>query len=383
MKEARACTAGIVLLAGASVWADVLHVPERYPNIQTAINFAVDGDEIVIADGVYTGPSNKNLDCLGLAITIRSKNGPETCIIDCEGDGRAFRFFRGEAADTVISEITLRGGNPGQSGGAIVLQGSYPTIEFCVFKENQGANGGAIYVGGPAVISKCCFERNVADGIGGAIEIDTTAIIADCSFIENTSAGAGGALAASNGSPRIERCVFTENSAASAGGCLLGSAASGTLANCLFHDNTATYASAVSANSAGWTLRNNTITANTSSSGRGAIHFSASAMMFNCIVYGNSDEEIVVDNGSPSITYCLVEGNWAGSHNIDADPLFVIGPKGGFYLSNTKTGHDAKSPCINAGYGNAVDYGLNKLTNRIDGKTDRKTADMGYHYPKR
>jgi len=64
-----------------------------YPTIQAAIDAASDYDVVVVADGNYTGEGNKNLDFGGKAITLRSQNGPEKCIIDCEGNGRGFYFY--------------------------------------------------------------------------------------------------------------------------------------------------------------------------------------------------------------------------------------------------------------------------------------------------
>jgi len=80
-----------------------IKVPKDYPNIQTAINFAEDGDTVIVDDGVWTGPNNKNLDFLGLAITVRSKNGPDNCIIDCEGEGRGFWFHENETEASVLN----------------------------------------------------------------------------------------------------------------------------------------------------------------------------------------------------------------------------------------------------------------------------------------
>ncbi|MHC4721561.1 MAG: InlB B-repeat-containing protein, partial [Planctomycetota bacterium] len=50
------------------------------------------GDIVVVGDGVYTGPGNRDLDFHGKLITVRSEVGPDECIIDCQGAGRAFVF---------------------------------------------------------------------------------------------------------------------------------------------------------------------------------------------------------------------------------------------------------------------------------------------------
>ena len=73
------------VLAGSAT-ADVIHVPGDFATIQDAIDAAVDGDEIIVADGTYTGPGNHDLDFGGGAIVLRSANGPEACILDMGAD---------------------------------------------------------------------------------------------------------------------------------------------------------------------------------------------------------------------------------------------------------------------------------------------------------
>jgi hypothetical protein len=90
------------------VTADTIRVPADYPNIQEAIDAAADGDEVLVADGAYTGYGNEQLLVYGKAITVRSENGPEHCIIDGEGVALAgFYLTYGEGPDTVIDGFTL------------------------------------------------------------------------------------------------------------------------------------------------------------------------------------------------------------------------------------------------------------------------------------
>src|ERR1700692_1104960 len=75
--------AGLLLLcAPALSHSTTRNVPAAYPNIQSAINAAVNGDTVLVSNGVYSGHGNVNLNPLGKAIIIRSASGPGSCTID-------------------------------------------------------------------------------------------------------------------------------------------------------------------------------------------------------------------------------------------------------------------------------------------------------------
>jgi len=58
----RCARAALVCVIGLTNAADAgtLTVPGNFPTIRAAVNAAVNGDEIVIADGVYNGVNNSN-----------------------------------------------------------------------------------------------------------------------------------------------------------------------------------------------------------------------------------------------------------------------------------------------------------------------------------
>jgi hypothetical protein len=102
---------------------------DPFPTIQQGIDHASTGDTVLVADGTFTGEGNKNLDFKGKAITVVSQNGPEKCVIDCEGEGRGFSFHSGEGSDSVLSGFTIKNGNRQRAGG-ISCENSSPEIDF-------------------------------------------------------------------------------------------------------------------------------------------------------------------------------------------------------------------------------------------------------------
>ncbi len=87
-----------------------------FPTIRQAIAAAVNGDTLLLTDGVFTGMDNRDLDYGGRAICVRSQSGnPEACVIECEGRtsgsvARGFVFASGEGPDSRLEGVTVRNG---------------------------------------------------------------------------------------------------------------------------------------------------------------------------------------------------------------------------------------------------------------------------------
>ncbi|MFH1755225.1 MAG: right-handed parallel beta-helix repeat-containing protein [Candidatus Latescibacterota bacterium] len=116
--------------------------------IQDAINEAAAGDTIYLADGVFAGEGNKNLDPNGKNLVIMPAPGASP-IIDCQDSGRAFYIHNGEGSAMFIKGLCLTGGNPpggtGSKGGAILIEDASPTVAENFIYENQAYFGAGMY----------------------------------------------------------------------------------------------------------------------------------------------------------------------------------------------------------------------------------------------
>ncbi len=304
-----------------------------FDSIQEAIDMAGGGVTIIIADGVYTGKGNKNIDFKGKAITVIGENGAENTIIDCENDGRGFYFHRNEGPNSRLQEVTIRNG--GSSCAGILCEGSSPTIVSCILTNNSGGADGGIF---------CDNGSNP--------------VISDCSFIGNSGLFSSGVRCDDNSSPTITNCTFTACSGATVLFFEHGSNSSATVNNCLFWDNNVNVVITAETSCDGVTIgnciindnnsraincsgspviTNCTIINNTDIGQKGAIQCESGGnpAISNCIFRSNTPEEIYIDgSGAPVITYSNVQGGWEGKGNIDVDPLFVDPCDGDYHLKS-------------------------------------------------
>lgn len=155
---------GIALVA-APVEGAIIHIPGDFSTIQQGIDASVDGDTVLIADGRYTGPGNRDIDFGGRAILITSEHGPEKTGIDCERQGRGFVFHSGEGPGSILRGLTIRKGKVPLIGAGILCLYSSPTIEECIITLNETEHGAGIFVGyGSPTITRNWIEANLSTG---------------------------------------------------------------------------------------------------------------------------------------------------------------------------------------------------------------------------
>jgi len=195
-------------LDGANIYVDVTNTSgvedgsqnHPYNTIQEGLDAADNGDTVVVADGNYSGTGNKNLDFKGKAIYLKSKNGPESCVIDCEHNGRGFYFHSGEGHDSVVHGFTIQRGAGWEStlsGAAICCSGASPTIIGNIM-QNAVSNDDPY------------LQYYVTHG-GGVYCSSSSAIIQGNIICNNQAGGSGGGIYCSSGSPIIIENTISNN----------------------------------------------------------------------------------------------------------------------------------------------------------------------------
>ncbi len=317
--------------AGNDVWDglapewDGEHGPKK--TIQAGIDAAIHGDTVTVADGIYTGTQNKNLDFAGKAITVRSENGPTNCTIDCQNAGRGFSFTSGEIPNSIVEGLTIKNGHA-DYGGGMYCYGSSPTIRDCVITSNRATDhGGGIYceAASDPIIESCTISHNESTDDGGGVYCNDgcSLLITDCLIDSNRvtyASSAGGGLYVGSSNITVSNSIIGNNRAivgsSDAGGifcdnCFLD------MTNCLITGNEAAgEAGGIFCVETDGIISNSIIKGNRAGvEGGGIIAGLGTLVIANCIVqdnigcYGGGINSMVFDNSI--FINCTITGNQA------------------------------------------------------------------------
>lgn len=278
--------------------------------IQKAVNAAQNADTILLAEGTYTGPGNRDIDFLGKAITVQSENGPETCIIDCQGTElnrrRGFIFQSGETLESILSDITIMNGyaptkliepqgiEVSQDGGGIYCVNSSPVIRNCRFFNNRAALD---YIQAGLI----CHS-----GTGGAIACEYSDVLLQNCIFENNYSSGGGAVSGFQSTIEITNCLFVNNHADLHGRALNTIDSYCTVKYCTFYENS---------NVSGWP--HSAIAATTFDGIEPCTVDIHNSILWEAKAVWNDDDSII------EVTYSNIKGGYPGEGNVDEYPRFV------------------------------------------------------------
>ncbi len=238
--------------------------------------------------------------------------------------------------------------------------------------------------------------RIMHNGSRGIYSSDATLDLSSCTILDNhAGSDYGGGMYLDGGTASVSNTLIRDNTSGEDGGgisCSYGAVLS--LANCVFAGNSAGRdAGALTAHyDCIVDMMNCTFTGNSASRYGGAVSmlFDCSMTGMDCIFWNNTPDEIfLAQSPDATLVHSVVQGGYSGEGNIDADPLFVSGPAGDFYLSQTAAGQAENSPCLDAGSVPAFEacFGMSHgtvcmddLTTRSDDITDSGLVDIGFHY---
>ncbi len=328
-----------------------LDVPGSYSTIQAAIDAACSGDTILVADGKYTGPGNReillNPDGGNRDLVIMSVGGASVCTLDVAGSAvdpaRGFRVSDGESSATVIQGFTILNGYTDYGAGIYISGGSSPQIIDCVISGSHATQtGGGLLIdsSNPSFIG-CVFKQNSSDlgGAGVYVGVNSTPSFTGCTVEGNTAATNGGGIYCYQSSPNLTLCSLVGNTANgdAGGGIFLDGPCSLVASEVVLAHNTATLrgGAVYSGNTATAEFTNCTFFNDSAPTGSGTIETQNQVTLVNSIVaFTIGGEAIHFDGGSATLSYSNLFGNAGGdwttgiatqlgtSGNISADPRF-------------------------------------------------------------
>ncbi len=362
----------------------ILHVPSEYPTIQKAIDMAANSEVVIIAPGTYTGNGNRDIDFKGKAITLRSIDPNDPCVVAAtviNAQGTINEPHRGLYIDTVgdvnsaVIGLKIINGFTADDGGGIYCYRTSPLISRCIISMNTAYDDSYFYCYGGGIycyqssptIERCIISQNQGEmGAGISVYWYCYPLIEDCLFlynkvIGNYDAGGGGLLSYTHCSPIVRNCLFIKNSVANMnwtnGGGIYAHYPAITIKNCTFAGNSARRGGAFYASDCNAVISNSIFWDNFVQDDGPQIYIQSVPQIMNvskisyCDIDGDTDQIRVVLNDGDILEI--------GPGIINIDPCFVDADANdyhlkseGWYWDTTRRRwdyDDVTSRCIDAG----------------------------------
>lgn len=276
--------------------ADGLSWETAKQSIQAAVDLSVDGDTVLVTNGVYVSGSRAtssyadgwpNRVLIDKAITVQSVNGPDCTTIDGRDTVRSVYLD----AEARLDGFTI-------TGGRTSLDDSLDT-------QRRGGGILARSLGGYSTITNCVITDNAASLQGGGAYL-SNATLQNCDIAENHSYGMGGGLGLYNST--VTFCTLSKNSAVSQGGGF--SAVGSNISCCKIDDNTSNWKAGACLLENDSTLNSSIISYNHSDYGAAIEFFNGGALNFCTVVYNWSNG---IGDGFDEVDSCIIYDN----HGVD------------------------------------------------------------------
>lgn len=199
-----------------------LRVPQDHPTIQSAINFAVSGDVVIVQPGTYKENINfegKNITVCSNFLSTQDRSYIASTVIDGKSSGSVVNFESEETAEAKLIGFTLQNGTGnGHRGGGIFIYNASPTISDLIVKDNHAEKfGGGFYLyNSNSKIENVKIENNSSLGSkhgygGGIYSSNSNPIFNQLEIINNKANEFGGGIYVYNSNPELSYCVIAGN----------------------------------------------------------------------------------------------------------------------------------------------------------------------------
>jgi unsaturated chondroitin disaccharide hydrolase len=316
--------------------------------LQDALAFAISGDEIQVAQGIYKPDQGVGVTPGDREATFQLING-----VVLKGSYAGFGETEPNARDIDIYETILSGDLNGDDGPNFENNGEN---SYHVFHHPNDTN-----LNTTAILDGFTITAGNSNGShphyygGGMRNYESSPTVTNCTFAGNSADYFGGGMYNFKSSPRVTDCVFIGNSTVYGGG-MYNEQSSPTVTNCTFISNSAKGAYSDGGGMCNFesssTVTNCTFTGNSAEDGGGMRNINCNPILTNCIFWGNTassgNNEIYnwnnIYSSTPIISYCDIAGclpdrlwdtslGTDGGGNIDADPCFAD-PNNDFHLKS-------------------------------------------------
>jgi hypothetical protein len=342
---------GIIICLGfLSGEARIINIPADYATIQAGINASINGDTVLVAPGAYVENINFGTnDILLCSEFIFSGDTMDIGITIIDGDStNSVIYFPPSSNSGRLEYFTIRHGRGHVFGGGVYCSSRSAIIEGNIIFGNFAGD----------------FPNH---GGGIACVSDAKCIIANNAILSNR-AGDGGGIFCSNSDPYILNNIISDNYAPfsgedgwGGGGIYLIDNSSAIIRGNVIYRNRADMGGGgiQCARGSNALIINNVIYGNPI--GSGIVMGYCDPILINNIIWNNSPGQVDFNSSLPIITYCDIQGGFAGEGNIDANSLFRDTANGDFHLMSIACGDTADSPCIDAGLPDSLDQILDCL----------------------